>query len=149
MGILFYVSVRFKHFEFGLAAVIALFHDVLIAVGFLLFFSYKIDLMLVTALLTIAGYSINDTIVVYDRIRELSLKLTKLDLRGVINTALNNTLSRTLITSFTTIMVVVSLFIFGSLNLKGFSFCLLVGFIAGTYSSIYIASPLVILLRKR
>lgn len=149
LGILLYVSFRFKHFEFGLSAIIALFHDVFIGLAFLLFFSYKIDLLIVTALLTIAGYSINDTIVVYDRIRELSLRLPKEKLSSVINTALNHTLSRTLITSFTTVMVVLSLFIFGSLNLKGFSFCLLVGFIAGTYSSIYIASPLVILFRRK
>jgi len=149
LGILLYTSFRFKHFEFGLSAVIALFHDVLIALCFLMFFSYKIDLLIVTALLTIAGYSINDTIVVYDRIRELSLRLSKEKLPVVINTALNHTLSRTLITSLTTIMVVSFLFVFGSHNMRGFSFSLLVGFIAGTYSSIYIASPLVILLRRK
>ncbi|MBN2120143.1 MAG: protein translocase subunit SecD [Candidatus Omnitrophica bacterium] len=149
LGILLYTTLRFKHFDFGIAAVVALFHDVIIAFSFLLFFSYKIDLLIVTAFLTIAGYSINDTIVVYDRIRELSVQMSKEKLPQIINAALNRTLSRTLITSLTTILVVVSLFILGSQNLKGLSFCLLVGFIVGTYSSIYIASPLVILLRKK
>ncbi|MFC1514393.1 protein translocase subunit SecD [Candidatus Omnitrophota bacterium] len=149
LGILLYTSLRFKHFDFGIAAVVALFHDVLIALAFVLFAGFKIDLLTVTAFLTIAGYSINDTIVVYDRIRELTLQMPKATLPEIINVALNRTLSRTLITSFTTIMVVISLFVFGSQNLKGLSFCLLVGFIAGTYSSIYIASPLVILLRKK
>ena len=101
-----------------------------------------------TALLTIAGYSINDTIVVYDRIRELIPRFHKLPLREVINTAINQTLSRTIITSFTTIMVVLAIYILGGSALRGFSFTLLVGFIAGTYSSIYIASPLVLLFRR-
>ena len=149
IGILLYTTFRFKHFEFGIAAVMALFHDVLVASAFLLFFSYKIDLLIVTALLTIAGYSINDTIVIYDRVRELSLKLSKQTLPQVINAAINQTLSRTVITSLTTILVVICLFFFGSENLKGFSFSLLVGFIAGIYSTIFIASPLVILLRRK
>ncbi len=149
LGILFYTAFRFKHFEFGFSAVIALFHDVLIALAFLLFFSYSIDLLIVTALLTIAGYSINDTIVIYDRIRELAYRLPKENFRTIINKAINQTLSRTVITSLTTIIVVLVLFILGSPNLKGFSFTLLVGFISGTYSSIYIASPLVVLLKKK
>jgi len=149
LGILGYVTLRFHHFDFGAAAVIALFHDVFIAASFLLFFAYKFDLLIVTALLTIAGYSINDTIVVYDRIRELSMKFTKESLPSIINRAINQTLSRTLITSLTTLLVVFCLFYLGSQNLKGFSFALIVGFIAGTYSSVYIASPLVILFRKK
>ncbi|RKY28495.1 MAG: protein translocase subunit SecDF [Candidatus Omnitrophota bacterium] len=149
VGILFYTAFRFQHFEFGLSAVIALFHDIFIALAFLLFFSYSIDILIITALLTIAGYSINDTIVVYDRIRELSLRLPKENYSVVINKAINQTLSRTIITSLTTIIVVLALFILGSSNLKGFSFTLLVGIISGTYSSIYIASPLVILFKKK
>ncbi len=149
LGILGYVTLRFHHFDFGSAAVIALFHDVFIAASFLLFFAYKFDLLIVTALLTIAGYSINDTIVVYDRIRELSTRFTKEPLPSIINRAINQTLSRTLITSLTTLLVVACLFYLGSQNLKGFSFALIVGFIAGTYSSVYIASPLVILFRKK
>jgi preprotein translocase subunit SecF len=149
VGILIYVTLRFKHFDFALSAVVALFHDILIAFGFLLFFSYQIDLLIVTALLTIAGYSINDTIVVYDRIREISPRLHRKKLPEIINQAINQTLSRTIITSLTTILVVLSLYFLGSQNLKGFSFALLIGFISGTYSSIYIASPLVILLRHK
>ena len=156
IGILFYVTVRFHHFDFGVAAVVALFHDVIIAVGLLLIagmfvpgFIYKIDLMIVTALLTIAGYSINDTIVVYDRIRELRTKLHKATMPEVINYAINQTLSRTIITSLTTLAVVLLLFFFGSENLRGFSATLVIGILAGTYSSVFIASPLVIMLRKK
>ncbi|MCP4652609.1 MAG: protein translocase subunit SecD [Candidatus Omnitrophica bacterium] len=153
LGILFYVVFRFKHFDFAFAAVAALFHDVLIGIGFLAFFNqfssyYEVNLLTITALLTIAGYSINDTIVIYDRIREISPRLHKLSLKEIINVAINNTLSRTIITSLTTIMVVISMYILGGEALRGFSFVLLVGFIAGTYSSIYIAAPLVLLFRK-
>ena len=149
LGILVYIAFRFKHFDFAIAAVLALFHDVLISIGFLAFFGYEMTLLTITALLTIAGYSVNDTIVIYDRIRELAPKMYKLPFREVINKAINQTLSRTIITSFTTILVVVCIFIFGGTSLKGFSFALLVGFLAGTYSSVYIASPLVLLFRKR
>ena len=148
VGILLYVGFRFHHFDFATAAVIALFHDVLISLGFLSLAGFEVNLLTVTALLTIAGYSINDTIVVYDRIREISPKFHKLSLAEIINKAINSTLSRTIITSVTTIMVVVAIYILGGEALRGFSFTLLVGFIAGTYSSIYIASPLVLLFRK-
>ena len=104
--------------------------------------------MTITALLTIAGYSINDTIVIYDRIREISPRLRKNSLKEIINIAINGTLSRTIITSFTTLLVVGTIFFLGGEALKGFSFTLLVGIVAGTYSSIYIASPLVLLFRK-
>jgi SecD/SecF fusion protein len=148
LGILIYVGLRFKHFDFAFAAVIAVFHDVLISLGFLSFFGYEINLLTVTALLTIAGYSINDTIVIYDRIREISPRMRKSSLKDIINAAINSTLSRTIITSFTTLMVIASIFLLGGQALKGFSFALLVGVIAGTYSSIYIASPLVLLFRR-
>lgn len=148
VGILVYVAFRFKHFDFALAAVIAIFHDVLISIGFIALFGYEITLLTITALLTIAGYSVNDTIVIYDRIRELTPKMFKRPFREVINTAINQTLSRTIITSFTTILVVICMFVLGGQALKGFSFALLVGFLAGTYSSVYIASPLVLLFRK-
>jgi len=148
LGILIYVGFRFKHFDFALAAVIALFHDILISLGFLCFGGFQINLLTITALLTIAGYSINDTIVIYDRIREISPHLHKKSLKEIINIAVNNTLSRTIITSFTTLMVVASIFFLGGKALEGFSFALLVGVIAGTYSSIYIASPLVLLFRR-
>ncbi len=148
LGILAYVFVRFKHFDFAIAAVVALLHDVLITLGFLCFFGYEINLLTVTALLTIAGYSINDTIVIYDRIRELSPRMHKAKLSEIINTAINTTLSRTIITSMTTLFVVVSIFCLGGEALHGFSFALIVGVLAGTYSSIYIASPMVLLFRK-
>ncbi len=148
LGILIYVGFRFKHFDFAFAAVIALFHDVVVSLGFLTFFGYEVNLLTVTALLTIAGYSINDTIVIYDRIREISPRFRKSSLREIINTAINGTLSRTIITSITTLMVVMSIFFLGGKALHGFSFALLVGIITGTYSSIYIASPLVLLFRK-
>jgi len=153
LGILIYIAVRFKHFDFAFAAVIALFHDVIISLGFLclaslFFIGFDINLLTISALLTIAGYSINDTIVIYDRIREISPRMSKSSLKEIINVAINSTLSRTIITSFTTLMVVVSIFLLGGEALKGFSFVLMVGIIAGTYSSIYIASPLVLLFRK-
>jgi SecD/SecF fusion protein len=148
IGILIYIVFRFKHFDFAFAAVIALFHDVLISLAFMTIFGYEVSLLTVTALLTIAGYSINDTIVIYDRIRELSPKMHKSSLKDIVNVAINSTLSRTLITSMTTLMVIASIFILGGEALKGFSFTLLVGVIAGTYSSIYIASPLVLMFRK-
>ena len=116
--------------------------------GFVCLWGYEISLLVVTAILTIAGYSINDTIVIYDRIRELSPRMHKVSLREIINSAINQTLSRTIITSFTTILVVMCIFTLGGEALKSFSFTLLAGFIAGTYSSIYIASPLVLAFRK-
>jgi len=147
-GILIYVGFRFKHFDFAFAAVLALFHDVLISLGLICFAGFELNLLSVTALLTIAGYSINDTIVIYDRIREISPRAGKFSLEEIINTAINSTLSRTLITSVTTLFVIVSIFLLGGEALRGFSFALLIGVIAGTYSSIYIASPLVLLFRK-
>jgi len=148
LGILIYVTFRFKHFDFAFAALCALIHDIAIAVGFISLFGYQITLLTITALLTIAGYSINDTIVVYDRIREISPRMHKASLKEIVNTAINQTFSRTVITSLTTIFVVVCIFVLGGEALRGFSFTLLVGFIAGTYSSIYIASPLVLLFRR-
>ncbi|MCM8786533.1 MAG: protein translocase subunit SecD [Candidatus Omnitrophica bacterium] len=149
LGILVYIASRFKHWDFALAGVVALLHDILISLGFVSIFGYQIDLLIVTALLTIAGYSINDTIVIYDRIREIFPKLTRFTFKDIINKALNQTLSRTVITSITTIMVATIIYLFGGEALKGFSFCLLVGFISGVYSTIYIASFIVLLLRKK
>lgn len=148
IGILCYIAIRFKHWDFAFAAVVALFHDIIISLGMSVWFGYEISLLTVTALLTIAGYSINDTIVVYDRIREVMPRMPKATLGEIVNIAINETISRTIITSFTTILVVLTIFIFGGEALKGFSFVLLVGFIVGTYSSIYIASPLVLILRE-
>ncbi|MDD5441427.1 MAG: protein translocase subunit SecD [Candidatus Omnitrophica bacterium] len=149
LGILLYVGFRFHHFDFAFAAILALFHDVVITLGVLSFAGYEINLLTVTALLTIAGYSINDTIVIYDRIRELTPRMQGSSLKEVINTAINSTLSRTVITSLTTIMVVFVMYLIGGEALQGFVFTLLVGFIVGTYSSIYIASPVVLLFNRR
>lgn len=143
-GILIYVSFRFKHFNFACAGVIALLHDVLVALGFLAMTNRQIDLLSVTAFLTIAGYSINDTIVIYDRVRENSRLFRKSSLYELVNLSVNQTLGRTLLTSGVTLLVVLSIFLFGGEVLSNFAFTLLVGFISGVYSTVYIASPLVL-----
>jgi len=143
-GILIYVTFRFKHFNFAAAGVLALFHDVLVALGFLAITGRQIDLLSVTAFLTIAGYSINDTIVIYDRVRENSRIYKKLSLYELINLSVNQTLGRTLLTSGVTLLVVVAILFYGGEVLGNFAFTLLVGFIAGVYSTVYIASPLVL-----
>ncbi len=148
LGILIYVAFRFRHFDFGLAGVIALIHDVVVAAGLLCLTHRPIDLVIVAALLTIAGYSINDTIVLYDRVRE-NLRLSrKVDLAQVINLSVNQTLGRTLLTSLTMIFQVLALFFFGGEVLHDFAFCLLVGFLSGVYSTVYIASAFVITWRR-
>lgn len=149
IGILIYVAFRFKHFNFAAAGVIALLHDVLIAFGFLVITGRQIDLLSVTAFLTIAGYSINDTIVIYDRVRENSRNLRKLSLNELINLSVNQTLGRTILTSFVTLLVVIAIFLYGGEVLSNFAFTLLVGFISGVYSTIYIASPLVLAWSKK
>jgi SecD/SecF fusion protein len=149
MAILVYVAFRFKHFNFGLAGVIALLHDVLVAFGFLAITGRQIDLLSVTAFLTIAGYSINDTIVIYDRVRENSRLSKKLSLKDLINLSVNQTLSRTILTSFVTLLVVVSILFYGGEVLSNFAFALFVGFISGVYSTIYIASPLVLAMNRK
>lgn len=143
-GILIYVGIRFKHFNFAVAGIIALFHDIIVSVGLMAFTNREISLTIVAALLTIAGFSINDTIVIYDRIRENNRLHPKATLPDLINLSVNQTLSRTLLTSFTVLMVVVVLFIYGGEVLNDFAFCLIVGFISGVYSTVYIASPLII-----
>lgn len=148
LGILIYVWIRFKNFGFAAAGVIALLHDVLVAVGFMAITHREISLTIVAALLTIAGFSINDTIVIYDRIRENWKTMRKLKLSEVINLSVNQTMSRTLLTSFTVLMTVLALFLFGGEVLNDFAFCLLVGFISGVYSTVFVASPLVIAWQK-
>ena len=143
-GILIYVGFRFKHFNFALAGVIALIHDVLVTLGFLVITNRPLDLLSITAFLTIAGYSINDTIVIYDRVRENSRLFRKLSLKELINLSVNQTLGRTVLTSLITLLVVVSFLFYGGEVLSNFSFALFVGFISGVYSTIYIASPLVL-----
>ncbi len=144
IGILIYVAIRFKHWNFGAAGVIALFHDVIVAFGFLAITGRQIDLLSVTAFLTIAGYSINDTIVIYDRVRENTRSNRKLTLAELINLSVNQTLSRTLLTSGVTLLVVLAMLFYGGEVLSNFAFTLLVGFISGVYSTIFIASPLVL-----
>ena len=148
-AILVYVAFRFKHFNFAAAGVIALFHDILVTVGFLAFTGKQIDLLIVTAILTIAGYSINDTIVIYDRVRENMRTMRKMSLPEIINLSVNQTLSRTILTSGVTLFVVIALFFWGGEVLRNFAFSLLVGFISGIYSTVYIASPLVLAWSKK
>jgi SecD/SecF fusion protein len=143
-GILIYVAFRFKHINFAVAGVIALIHDVLVALGFLVVTNRQIDLLSITAFLTIAGYSINDTIVIYDRVRENARLYRKLSLRELINLSVNQSLGRTLLTSGVTLLVVISFLLYGGEVLNNLSFALFVGFISGVYSTIFIASPLVL-----
>ncbi len=146
-GMLIYIWIRFQ-FQWGLAAVIAIFHDVIITLGFFSLFGYDMSLPVVASFLTLVGYSVNDTIVVFDRIREnLRLKVG-MDLEKLINTSINQTLSRTVITSLLTWVVVAFLFFFGGEVINAFAFVLFCGIIVGTYSSIYIASPILIVWRK-
>ncbi len=142
LGILIYVSIRFE-WRFALASVLALVHDVSIAMGAISLFNIPVNLDILAAILTILGYSLNDTIIVFDRIREGIIESVKLnDLDQVINESITKTLSRTTLTSLTTFFVVLTLYLFGGEIIKGFSFTLLVGIVVGTYSSIFIASPL-------
>lgn len=153
--IFIYILIRFKNWTYSLGAVAALFHDVLIVLGvFTLFndvvpFSMQIDQAIIAAFLTIVGYSLNDTVVVFDRIRENSLIYKTMEHGEMVNKSLNDTLSRTVITSVTTLFVVTVLFIFGGEVLKGFSFALMLGVIIGTYSSLFVASSVVVELHKR
>ncbi len=144
LAILLYIGWRFRSVKYGFAAIAALFHDVLIAAGMLALTGREFSLPIIAALLTIVGYSLNDTIVIFDRIREDLKLMRKSTLTEVINKSVNQTLSRTLLTSVTTLLVVLFLFIFGGQVINDFAFTLLVGVIVGTYSSVYVASPLLI-----
>lgn len=141
IGILIYVSFRFE-WRFALASVMALIHDVTIAMGAIVLFNIEVNLDILAALLTILGYSLNDTIIVFDRIREGIRTIKEPDLGGIIDESVTRTLSRTTLTSLTTFLVVLTLYMFGGEIIKGFSFTLLVGIIVGTYSSIFVASPI-------
>jgi preprotein translocase subunit SecF len=146
--ILIYIGFRFD-FYYAIGSVMALIHDVLITLGIFSLLSYEIDLSIVAAFLTIVGYSLNDTIVVFDRIRENFPKYIKNTLKEVINISLNETLSRTIITSLTTLIVVMVLFIWGGEVIHLFSFALIVGVLIGTYSSVFIASPVMAFLEEK
>jgi preprotein translocase subunit SecF len=144
VGMLAYIWFRFE-FRFGIGAVVALAHDVVITLGVLSITNTAIDLPIIAALLTVVGYSVNDTIIVCDRIRENRRRMTRKPLGEVVNESINQTLSRTIITSGTTLLVVVTLFIFGGGVIHDFAKTLLIGVVVGTYSSVFIASPVLIL----
>ena len=148
MLILIYITFRFDRY-YALGSVAALIHDVLITLGVFSLLSYEINLSIIAAFLTIVGYSLNDTIVVFDRIRENIPKYMKKTLKEIVNLSLNETLSRTVITSLTTMMVVVILFIWGGEVINLFAFALIVGVFIGTYSSIFVASPVILYFEKR
>ncbi|MBI3668129.1 MAG: protein translocase subunit SecF [Acidobacteria bacterium] len=142
-GMLVYIAFRFE-WIYGVAAVVAVFHDTIITVGFFSLFNKEISLTVLAALLTLVGYSMNDTIVIFDRIRENLKLMRRTELEPLINTSINQTLSRTILTSGLTFLTVLSLFLFGGEVLNGFSFALVVGIIVGTYSSVFVASPILI-----
>jgi len=147
LGIIFYIAIRFE-FRFGVAAAIATLHDVLAVLGVFYLLDKEVSLLIVTALLTLAGYSLTDTVVVFDRIRENLRFRHKDSLEAVINGGINQVLSRTLVVSLTVVLVLVALFFFGGEVIHDFSFALLMGVFIGTYSSIFVASPLLVLWPK-
>ena len=134
--------------HFGLGAVIALIHDVLVTVGALMLANYEFDLTVVAALLTIVGFSVNDTVVICDRIRENLRKIRRESLESIINTSSNETLSRTILTTGTALLVLLALYLLGGAVIRPFAFALLVGFVSGVYSTIFIASPVILLWEK-
>ena len=140
-AMLIYIWIRFE-WQFSLAAIAALIHDVIITVGIFSFLSYEVNLSIVAAVLTIVGYSMNDTVVIFDRIRENLRKFSKISISEISDTSTKETLSRTLITSVTTLLALLSIYIFGGAILKGFSFAMIIGVIVGTYSSIFVATPI-------
>ncbi len=144
-AMLLYIWVRFE-WQFSLGAILAIFHDVILTLGVFSLFSLEINLSIVAAVLTIVGYSMNDTVVIFDRVRENLNKYSDIKIFDLTNISINETLSRTIITSVTTLLALVSIFIFGGEILKGFSLAMILGVIFGTYSSIYIANPVLILL---
>tara|TARA_B100000686_G_scaffold4187_1_gene4248 strand:- start:438 stop:1340 length:903 start_codon:yes stop_codon:yes gene_type:complete len=140
-AMLFYIWIRFE-WQFSLGSILAIFHDVLITIGLFSFLSLEINLSIVAAVLTIVGYSMNDTVVIYDRIRENLRKFSKLKIGQISNTSINETLSRTIITSTTTLLALLSIFILGGEILRGFALAMIIGVLVGTYSSIFVASPI-------
>jgi preprotein translocase subunit SecF len=146
MGV--YIWFRFE-FRFGIGAVIALIHDVLVTVGALMLANYEFDLTIIAALLTIVGFSVNDTVVICDRIRENMRKIKRETLESIVNTSINETLSRTILTTGTALMVLFALYLLGGAVIRPFAFALIVGFISGVYSTIFIASPVILFWEKR
>jgi len=145
LAITVYIGVRFR-FSFAVGAIVATLHDVLVTVAFLVFFGYDLSLNVVAAILTITGYSVNDTIVIFDRVRENLRSRRREPLDKIVNESVNQTLSRTIITAGTTFLSVLSIFLFGGEALRGFAFTMLVGIVSGTYSTIFIASAIAIIL---
>jgi preprotein translocase subunit SecF len=148
VGILIYITFRFKFLSFGIGAIVALIHDVFVTTFIFAMSGGEFNLPIIAALLTIVGYSLNDTIVIFDRIRDNLKLLRREPLPVIINKSINQTLSRTILTSFTTLLVVICLFLMGSEVIKPFAFVLFIGIISGTYSTIYIASPVILLWQK-
>ena len=142
-AMLIYIWIRFE-WQFSLGAISAVFHDVIITLGFFSLLNFEINLSIVAAVLTIVGYSMNDTVVIFDRVRENLKKYADINIFDITNVSINETLSRTIITSITTLLALLSIFIFGGAILKGFSFAMILGVIVGTYSSIYIANPILV-----
>ena len=142
-AMLIYIWIRFE-WQFSLGAISAVFHDVIITLGFFSLLNFEINLSIVAAVLTIVGYSMNDTVVIFDRVRENLKKYSDIKIFEITNISINETLSRTIITSVTTLLALLSIFIFGGAILKGFSFAMILGVIIGTYSSIYIANPILV-----
>tara|TARA_B100000029_G_scaffold372449_2_gene366621 strand:- start:964 stop:1866 length:903 start_codon:yes stop_codon:yes gene_type:complete len=140
-AMLFYIWVRFE-WQFSLGSILAIFHDVFITIGLFSLLSLEINLSIVAAVLTIVGYSMNDTVVIFDRIRENLKKFSSLKIGEISNKSINETLSRTIITSGTTLLALVSIFVLGGEILRGFSFAMIIGVLIGTYSSIFVASPI-------
>ena len=145
-AMLFYIWIRFE-WQFSLGAILAIFHDVIITLGLFSLFGLEINLSIVAAILTIVGYSMNDTVVIYDRVRENLRKFSDVKIFDLTNISINETLSRTIITSVTTLLALVSIYLFGGEILKGFSLAMIMGVVLGTYSSIYIANPILVKLR--
>ena len=142
-AMLIYIWIRFE-WQFSLGAISAVFHDVIITLGFFSLLNFEINLSIVAAVLTIVGYSMNDTVVIFDRVRENLKKYSDIKIFEITNVSINETLSRTIITSVTTLLALLSIFIFGGAILKGFSFAMILGVLIGTYSSIYIANPILV-----
>ena len=145
-AMLFYIWIRFE-WQFSLGAIIALFHDVIITLGIFSLFNLEINLSIVAAVLTIVGYSMNDTVVIFDRVRENLKKFSDIKIFELTNISINETLSRTIITSITTLLALLSIFFLGGEILKGFSLAMILGVVFGTYSSIYIANPILVLFK--
>ncbi len=145
-AMLIYIWIRFE-WQFSLGAIVALVHDVIVTIGFFSILEFEINLSIVAAVLTIVGYSMNDTVVIFDRVRENLIKHTSKTINEISNLSINETLSRTIITSLTTLLALLSIFFFGGEILNGFSFAMILGVIFGTYSSIFIANPILIKLK--